>query len=150
MNSNISVQLCLLSATIAALTICADSGAAFAQSTELVITQEQANFVKAATDRKLLEGGIDDKDIRNLNIDLQSDIEIKSEHSRDNNMPVIDLDARDNTDFTIGVLAQDTADGRTYRDPYSVDNIETNPIYPEGRYVDTMRASAGLGLSSEF
>ncbi len=70
----------------------------------------------------------------------------------DDKPQTFEISSTDKTRISLGVLNNglDTADHLTRRDPYAIENIEVDPIYPEGIYVDELRATAGFGLSSEF
>lgn len=70
----------------------------------------------------------------------------------DDKPQTFEISSTDKTRISLGVLNSglDTADHLTRRDPYAIENIEVDPIYPEGIYVDELRATAGFGLSSEF
>lgn len=70
----------------------------------------------------------------------------------DTGSPALEISSNETARLSLGILSSgaDTADELTRRDPYSIENVEVDPIYPEGIYVDEMRATAGLKLLSDF
>lgn len=123
------------------------SGIAQAQDA-LVVSPGQAEEIKLQTDVNLPDDWIA------VNPDGAQKTLVKSQsksYIRDKAAPAL-TEYSQNTNLTVGVLSSnsDLDGGEPYRDPFDVDKTEISPIYPEGIYVDYMRADAGINLTSKF
>lgn len=127
--------------------------AASAQESDLVVTPSYVEAVKSKIDyqgTELNAAGTEILLVEDAELDI--DLVAPSESYSDDGNPTLEIKTRDDYTFSLGVLSAgtDTADGVTRRDPYAIENIEVDPIYPEGIYVDEMRAAAGVGVTSKF
>jgi len=124
-----------------------------AQVSELVVSTNSAEMVKSKVDFVGKDLRINSATLESAEVDTlapaTSNITDKYE---DNDLPAFEIEGENSAKLTLGVLPSgtDTSDGRTRRDPFAIENIEVDPIYPEGIYVDELKATAGIGVSSEF
>jgi len=143
-----------LRAALAAFAACtAATSLSYAQDSELVVTTKSAETVKSEVNFQGEDLRIDAATLESVDVDNLTPIASNLTDGYENSdLPAFEIEGQNSSRLILGVLPSgtDTSDGRTRRDPFAIENIEVDPIYPEGIYVDELKATAGIGVSSEF
>ena len=143
----------LRTALVAFAACAAATSLSYAQDSELVVTTKSAETVKSEVNFQGEDLRIDAATLESVDVDDLTPIASNLTDGYENSdLPALKIEGQNSSRLILGVLPSgtDTSDGRTRRDPFAIENIEVDPIYPEGIYVDELKATAGIGVSSEF